>query len=64
MGARGGDNARIRTPIRIREPAGPAYPPKSDSLARICENCDKKFDASTATSLGDMLSYIVHTSEE
>ena len=55
---RGGARDKIRMPIRIKDPAGPAYPPKSLSDAKTWENWDKTLDASTATSDGDIESLI------
>lgn len=46
---------RIRIPMKIKEPAGPAYPPKSASEATSWENCDMKLVLSTAMSAGDIL---------
>ena len=44
----------MKMPIRISDPAGPAYPPKSVSSATSCENWKRTLVVSIATSTGDI----------
>ena len=50
---------RIRIPMNTKEPAGPAYPPKSVSDATSWENCDIKLVLSTAISTGDIFGTVL-----
>ena len=54
--SKGGANVTIIAAINNKEPAGPAYPPKSISDAINWENCDKNVDDdSTTVSIGTIL---------
>ena len=57
--ASGGDSVKIRIPMKIRDPAGPVYPPKSLSDAMSWEKWVKRLELSTAISAGDILGIVI-----
>jgi hypothetical protein len=59
LGFRGGARVRIRVAMRIRDPAGPTYPPKSDSPAISWLNWERELEASTTASTGAMLAEVI-----